>query len=65
MVERLVNEEDRKMLFAPKEKGNGLVEYTILLLAAVVLAIAVLSVLGPAIFDLISFLQGCSKYTLV
>ena len=37
------------MLFAPKERGQGLVEYALILVLVAVVAIAVLLVLGPII----------------
>ncbi len=37
------------MLFAPKEKGQGLVEYALILVLVAVVVIAVLTVLGPII----------------
>ena len=37
------------MLFAPKEKGQGLVEYAIILALVAIVVIAVMAVLGPII----------------
>ena len=37
------------MLFAPKEKGQGLVEYALILVLVAVIVIAVLTLLGPII----------------
>ena len=37
------------MLFAPKEKGQGLVEYALILVLVAVVVIAVLALLGPEI----------------
>ena len=37
------------MLFAPKEKGQGLVEYALILVLVAVIVIATLSLLGPII----------------
>lgn len=37
------------MLFAPKEKGQGLVEYAIILALVAIVVIAVMSLLGPKI----------------
>ena len=37
------------MLFAPKEKGQGLVEYALILVLVAVVVIVILSLLGPAI----------------
>ncbi len=35
------------MLFAPREKGQGLVEYAIILAFVAIVVIAVMSLLGP------------------
>jgi pilus assembly protein Flp/PilA len=35
------------MLFAPKEKGQGLVEYAIILALVAIVVIAVMRLLGP------------------
>ena len=40
------------MLFAPKEKGQGLVEYALILVLVAVVVIVVLSLLGPAISNI-------------
>lgn len=37
------------MLFAPKEKGQGLVEYALILVLVAVVVIAVLLILGPVL----------------
>ena len=37
------------MLYAPKEKGQGLVEYALILVLIAVVVIAILVVLGPQI----------------
>ena len=37
------------MLFSPKEKGQGLVEYALILVLVAVVVIAVLTILGPTI----------------
>ena len=38
-----------KMLFSPKEKGQGLVEYALILVLVSVVVLAVLLILGPII----------------
>ena len=40
------------MLFAPKEKGQGLVEYALILVLVAIVVIAALSLLGPSISDI-------------
>jgi pilus assembly protein Flp/PilA len=42
------------MLFAPKEKGQGLVEYALILVLVAVVVIAVLMILGPMIGNVFS-----------
>ena len=37
------------MLFAPKEKGQGLVEYAIILALVAIVVIAVMSILGAKV----------------
>ncbi len=37
------------MLFSPKEKGQGLVEYALILVLVAVVVIAALTLLGPTI----------------
>jgi pilus assembly protein Flp/PilA len=40
------------MLFSPKEKGQGLVEYALILVLVAVVVIAILALLGPAISNI-------------
>jgi pilus assembly protein Flp/PilA len=42
------------MLFAPKEKGQGLVEYALILVLVAIVVIAILLILGPAIGNIFS-----------
>ena len=42
------------MLFAPKEKGQGLVEYALILVLVAVVVIRILGPLGPAIGKIFS-----------
>lgn len=42
------------MLFAPKEKGQGLVEYALILVLVAVVVIAILTILGPQIGEVFS-----------
>lgn len=41
--------EVRNMLFAPKERGQGLVEYALILVLVALVVIVILALLGPAI----------------
>jgi len=42
------------MLFSPKEKGQGLVEYALILVLVAVVVIAVLTLLGPLVANVFS-----------
>ena len=42
------------MMFLPREKGQGLVEYALILVLVAIVVIAVLLILGPAIGDVFS-----------
>ena len=42
------------MLFSPQEKGQGLVEYALILVLVAVVVIVILSLLGPAIGEVFS-----------
>lgn len=46
------------MLFAPKEKGQGLVEYAIILSFVAIVVIAVVRLLGPRIGDTFSSMNS-------
>jgi pilus assembly protein Flp/PilA len=48
-AEHRVREEVRNMLLAPKEKGQGLVEYALILVLVAVVVIVILALLGPVI----------------
>ena len=46
------------MLFAPKEKGQGLVEYAIILSLVAILVVAVVRVMGPRIGETFSTMNS-------
>ena len=46
------------MLFAPKEKGQGLVEYALILVLVAIVVIAVLMLLGPIIGGVFSSINS-------
>jgi len=46
------------MLFAPKEKGQGLVEYALILVLVAIVVIAVLLLLGPIIGNVFSTINS-------
>jgi pilus assembly protein Flp/PilA len=46
------------MLFAPKEKGQGLVEYALILVLVAIVVIAVLTILGPRIGNIFSSINA-------
>jgi len=51
------------MLFAPKEKGQGLVEYALILVLVAVVVIAVLTLLGPLVSNVFSKINSAMKGT--
>jgi len=51
------------MLFAPKEKGQGLVEYALILVLVAVVVIAVLMLLGPMIGNVFSTINSALEGT--
>jgi len=46
------------MLFSPKEKGQGLVEYSIILALVALIVIAVVRLLGPTIGNTFSSINS-------
>jgi pilus assembly protein Flp/PilA len=46
------------MLFAPKEKGQGLVEYALILVLVAIVVIAALTILGPKIGNVFSSINA-------
>ena len=46
------------MLFAPKEKGHGLVEYALILVLVAIVVIAALMILGPIIGNTFSTINN-------
>ena len=49
------------MLFAPKEKGQGLVEYALILVLVAVVVIAVLTLLGPIVGNVFTKINSALK----
>ncbi|MCC7130793.1 MAG: pilus assembly protein [Anaerolineae bacterium] len=46
------------MLFAPKEKGQGLVEYALILVLVAIVVLVILALLGPAIGNVFSTIMN-------
>jgi len=46
------------MLYRPQEKGQGLVEYALILVLVSVVVIVILSLLGPAIGNVFSAIKN-------
>lgn len=46
------------MLFAPKEKGQGLIEYALILVLIAIVVIIVLRILGPQVGGIFSQIAG-------
>jgi pilus assembly protein Flp/PilA len=57
-VINIQRKEVRIMLFAPKEKGQGLVEYALILVLVAIVVIAVLMLLGPIIGNVFSTINN-------
>ena len=53
-----IHERINPMLFAPKEKGQGLVEYAIILALVAIVVIAVMRLLGPKIGNTFSTINS-------
>ena len=51
------------MLFSPKEKGQGLVEYALILVLVAIVVIAVLMLLGPIIANVFSTINSSLSST--
>ncbi len=51
------------MLFAPQEKGQGLVEYALILVLVAIVVIAALMVLGPLIGNTFSTINASLNST--
>jgi pilus assembly protein Flp/PilA len=51
------------MLFAPKEKGQGLVEYALILVLVAIVVIAALMILGPLIGNTFSTINASLNST--
>jgi pilus assembly protein Flp/PilA len=54
----IFEERSNAMLFAPKEKGQGLVEYAIILALVAIVVIAVMKLLGPKIGNTFSTINN-------
>ncbi len=46
------------MLYLPREEGQGLVEYALILVLIAIIVIAVLTLLGPAIGNIFSSIMA-------
>lgn len=46
------------MLFLPREEGQGLVEYALILIFIVVVVIAILTMLGPTVGNVFSSISN-------
>ena len=46
------------MLFAPKEKGQGLVEYAIILVFVAIVVIAIVRIIGPKVGNIFSTINS-------
>jgi pilus assembly protein Flp/PilA len=53
-LQKIPRKGEYSMLFAPKEKGQGLVEYALILVLVAIVVIAALTILGPKIGNVFS-----------
>ena len=53
-----LGKEVKEMLFAPMEKGQGLVEYALILVLVAIVVIAVLMLMGPIIGNTFSMINS-------
>jgi pilus assembly protein Flp/PilA len=51
---QILGKEVRKMLFLPREEGQGLVEYALILVLVAIVVIAILLLLGPVVGNVFS-----------
>ncbi len=60
MVLGLENKNYRRcvMLYLPREEGQGLVEYALILVLIAIIVIAVLTILGPEVANIFSTILG-------
>ena len=58
MPEKFLGKEKKAMLFAPKERGQGLVEYALILVLVAIVVIAALMILGPLIGNTFSTINN-------
>ena len=58
VLRRLYKKGELTMEFAPKEKGQGLVEYALILVLVAIVVIAVLMLLGPIIGNVFSSINA-------
>ncbi len=56
--EKSKGKEYKPMLFAPKERGQGLVEYALILVLVAIVVIAALMILGPIIGNTFSTINS-------
>jgi pilus assembly protein Flp/PilA len=54
LIARLSCQESFIMLYVPRERGQGLVEYALILVLVAVVVIVILALLGPAIGNIFS-----------
>ena len=57
-TKRFIKKGINNMLFAPKEKGQGLVEYAIILALVAIVVIAVMRLLGPKVGNTFSTINS-------
>jgi pilus assembly protein Flp/PilA len=58
LIESQAKGGDTAMLYMPREEGQGLVEYALILVLVAVVVIAILTLLGPAVGNVFSTIMN-------
>ena len=58
IIHHIIGKEVKDMLYAPRERGQGLVEYAFLLVLIALVAIGTFLILGPAIGNVFTKLNS-------
>jgi pilus assembly protein Flp/PilA len=59
--ENIKGKEEKAMLFSPKEKGQGMVEYALIIVLIAIVVIVILTILGTQISTVFSEISSALK----